>query len=160
MPLAGPVAEAVRAGTASWAVKPILVADIAEKFDAYAASNAALTKSGTSTLELALAGVPMVVTYRVNPITAWIVRRTVQVKYASLLNLLAKRAVIPELIQEDCTAEKLSAVLRGLLVDPSAGAAQVAAYRPMLESLHAPIGSPSQAAARAVLGLLNSSNDK
>ena len=160
VPLAGPVADAVRAGTASWAVKPILVADIAEKFDAYAASNAALTKSGTSTLELALAGVPMVVTYRVNPITAWIVRRTVQVKYASLLNLLAKRAVIPELIQEDCTPEKLSAVLRGLLMDPSAGAAQVAAYRPMLESLHAPIGSPSQAAARAVLGLLNSSNDK
>ena len=160
VPLAGPVAEAVRAGTASWAVKPLLVADIAEKFDAYAASNAALTKSGTSTLELALAGVPMVVTYRVNPITAWIVRRTVQVKYASLLNLLAKRAVIPELIQEDCTPEKLSAVLRGLLMDPSAGAAQVAAYRPMLESLHAPIGSPSQAAARAVLSLLNFSNDK
>ena len=160
VPLAGPVADAVRAGTASWAVKPLLVADIAEKFDAYAASNAALTKSGTSTLELALAGVPMVVTYRVNPITAWIVRRTVQVKYASLLNLLAKRAVIPELIQEDCTPEKLSAVLRGLLMDPSAGAAQVAAYRPMLESLHAPIGSPSQAAARAVLSLLNFSNDK
>ena len=160
VPLAGPVADAVRAGTASWAVKPLLVADIGEKFDAYAASNAALTKSGTSTLELALAGVPMVVTYRVNPITAWIVRRTVQVKYASLLNLLAKRAVIPELIQEDCTPEKLSAVLRGLLMDPSAGAAQVAAYRPMLESLHAPIGSPSQAAARAVLSLLNFSNDK
>ena len=160
VPLAGPVADAVRAGTASWAVKPLLVADIGEKFDAYAASNAALTKSGTSTLELALAGVPMVVTYRVNPITAWIVRRTVQVKYASLLNLLAKRAVIPELIQEDCTPEKLSAVLRGLLMDPSAGAAQVAAYRPMLETLHAPLGSPSQAAARAVLGLLNFRNDK
>ena len=154
VPLAGPVAEAVRAGTEAWAVKPILVTDIAEKFGAYAASNAALTKSGTSTLELALAGVPMLVTYRVHPITAWIVRRTVKVKYASLLNLLAEREVIPELIQEDCTPEKLASVLRGLLTDPLAGAAQVAAYRPVLEALRPPTGSPSEAAAAAVLALL------
>jgi lipid-A-disaccharide synthase len=155
VPLAGPVAEAVRAGTSEWAVKPILVEDAAEKFDAYAASNAALTKSGTATLELALAGVPMVVTYRVNPITAWIVRRSVKVKYASLLNLLAEREVIPELIQEDCTPEKLAAVLRGLLTEPSVRAAQVAAYRPVLEKLRPPAGSPSEAAAAAVLRLLD-----
>ena len=154
VPLAGPVAEAVRAGTEAWAVKPILVTDIAEKFDAYAASNAALTKSGTATLELALAGVPMLVTYRVHPVTAWIVRRSVTVKYASLLNLLAEREVIPELIQEDCTPEKLASVLRGLLTDPSAGAAQVAAYQPMLEALRPPAGSPSEAAAAAVLALI------
>ncbi len=154
VPLAGPVAEAVRAGTEAWPVRPILVTAIAEKFDAFAASNAALTKSGTSTLELALAGVPMVVTYRVNPITAWIVRRTVKVKYASLLNLLAGRDVIPELIQEDCTPEKLAAVLRVLLTDASAGPAQVAGYRPMLDALRPAHGLPSEAAAAAVLGLL------
>jgi lipid-A-disaccharide synthase len=151
VPLAGPVAEAVRAGTAGWAVKPILVTAAAEKFDAFAASNAALTKSGTSTLELAMAGVPMIVTYRVSPITAWIVRRTVTVRYASLLNLLADRSVIPELLQEDCTPEKLAAALLGLLVDP---AAQVAAYRPILEALRPPAGLPSDAAAEAVLALL------
>ena len=154
VPLAGPVAEAVRAGTAAWAVKPILVTDIAEKFDAYAASNAALTKSGTSTLELALASVPMLVTYRVHPITAWIVRRTVKVKYASLLNLLAERPVIPELIQEDCTPEKLASELQVLLTDQAAGAAQVSAYRPVLEALRPPEGLPSEAAAAAVLALL------
>ncbi len=154
VPLAGPVAEAVRAGTSEWAVKPILVTDVADKFDAYAASNAALTKSGTSTLELALASIPLVVTYRVNPITAWIVRRSVKVKYASLLNLLAGREVIPELIQEDCRPEKLAAVLRELLTNPSTGALQVAAYRPVLEALRPPVGSPSEAAAVAVLALL------
>ena len=154
VPLAGPVAQAVRAGTAEWAVKPILVTGTAEKFDAYAASDAALTKSGTSTLELALAGVPMVVTYCVNPITAWIVRRTVKVKYASLVNLLAEREVIPELIQEDCTPEKLALVLRGLLTEPGAAAAQVAAYRPVLEALRPPAGVPSEAAAAAVIALL------
>ena len=155
VPLAGPVAEGVRAGTAAWAVRPILVTDIAEKFDAYAASNAALTKSGTSTLELALARVPMLVTYRVNPITAWIVRRSVKVKYASLLNLMAGREVIPELIQEDCTPDKLATALRRLLTDQSAGAAQVAAYGPVLEGLRPPTGFPSEAAAAAVLRLLD-----
>jgi lipid-A-disaccharide synthase len=154
VPLAGPVAEAVRAGTDAWPVRPILVTDIAEKVDAFAASNAALTKSGTSTLELALAGVPMVVTYRINPITAWIVRRTLKVKYASLLNLLAGREVIPELIQEDCTPDKLAAVLRTLLTDASAGPAQVAGYWPMLDALRPAAGLPSEAAAAAVLGLL------
>ena len=154
VPLAGPVAEAVRAGTDAWPVRPILVTDIAEKFDAFAASNAALTKSGTSTLELALAGVPMVVTYRINPITAWIVRRTLKVKYASLLNLLAGREVIPELIQEECTPDKLAAVLRTLLTDASAGPAQVAGYWPMLDALRPAAGLPSEAAAAAVLGLL------
>ena len=154
VPLAGPVAEAVRAGTEAWPVRPILVTDIAEKFDAFAASNAALTKSGTSTLELAMAGVPMVVTYRINPITAWIVRRTLTVKWASLLNLLAGREVIPELIQEDCTPDKLAAVLRTLLTDAAAGPAQVAGYRPMLDALRPPAGLPSEAAAAAVLGLL------
>ncbi len=154
VPLAGPVAEAVRAGTADWAVEPILVTDEADKFGAYAASNAALTKSGTSTLELALAGVPMVVTYRVNPITAWIVRRSVKVTFASLLNLLAGRQVVPELLQEDCTPAKLAAVLRGLLTAPGVGAAQVAAYRPVLETLRPATGTPSEAAADAVLALL------
>ncbi len=59
-----------RQRTAAWPIRPILVADTAEKHDAFAASAAALTKSGTSTLELALANVPMLVTYRVNPLTA------------------------------------------------------------------------------------------
>lgn len=154
VPLAGPVAEVVRAGTEAWAVKPILVTDTAEKWDAYAASNAALTKSGTSTLELAMAGVPMVVTYKINPISAWIVRRTVKVRFASLLNLLADGEVIPELLQEDCRPEKLAGVLRALLTDPAAGAAQVAAYRPVMAALRPLSGTPSEAAAAAVLALL------
>ena len=58
-------------GFATWPVPPIIVTGAdAEKHDAYAAANVALTKSGTSTLELALAGVPMAVTYRVNPLSA------------------------------------------------------------------------------------------
>ncbi len=153
IPLAGPVADAVTAATGSWTIRPILVSDTLEKHDAFAAAAAALTKSGTSTLELALAGVPMVVTYRANPVTAWLVRRMVLVKYASLLNLLAEREIIPELLQDDATPDKLAAALEKILT-PAGAAAQRAAFAAPLAMLRPPEGEPSDAAAAAVLDLI------
>ncbi len=154
VPLAGPVAEAVRAATAAWPIRPILVTDPAEKYDAFAAAAAALTKSGTSTLELAMAGVPMLVAYRVNPITAAIARRTVTVRYASILNLLAETPMIPEFIQQDCTPDRLAPALQALLTDPAAARAQRAATAAALARLAPPAGRPSEAAAEAVLALI------
>ncbi len=155
VPLAGPVAEAVRVGTRTWPIPPILVADTAEKHDAFAASAAALTKSGTSTLELALAGVPMLVTYRVNPLSAAIARRLVTVKYVSILNLLVGRPLVPELLQRDCAPDRLAAALAPLLTDPTAAAAQRDAFSEPLAMLRPPGGgTPSEAAAAAVLDLL------
>jgi lipid-A-disaccharide synthase len=153
VPLAGTVAETVRAGTAGWPVRPILVTDPAEKYDAFAASAAALTKSGTSTLELALARVPMLVAYRVNPVSAAIAKRLITVRYASLLNLLAEEPMVPEFIQDACTPDRLAGALLGLMRDPGLAAAQVAATTAALERLRPPGGSPSAAAAEAVLEL-------
>lgn len=154
VPLAGPVAEAVRQGTGDWPVQPLLVRDTGDKYDAFAASAAALTKSGTSTLELALANVPMLVTYRVNPISAALVRRMVKVPYVSLLNLLAGREVVPELLQRDCTPERLAAALRPLLEDPAAAAAQRDGFAATLPLLRPGQDLPSHAAAGAVLDLV------
>jgi len=156
VPLAGPVAEAVKAATATWRRQPILVADTTDKHDAFAAAAAALTKSGTSTLELALAGVPMVVTYRANPITIWMVRRFALVKYASLLNLLMGREIVPELLQDNATPEKLAAALEKILT-PEGAAAQRASFAAPLAMLRAPDGVPSDAAAAAVLDLIEQS---
>jgi len=155
VPIAAPVAEAVRQGTAGWPMRPILVTETGEKHDAFAASAAALTKSGTSTLELALAGVPMLVGYRVNPLTAFIAHRLVTVRYASLLNLLAGREIVPEMIQQACTPDRLAAVLTHLLTDPAAADAQRVACRVELDKLRPPHGLPSEAAADAVLELLD-----
>jgi lipid-A-disaccharide synthase len=155
VPVAGPVAEAVRNGTDAWPIPPILVTDTGEKHDAFAASAAALTKSGTSTLELALAGVPMLVAYRVNPLTAAIASYLVSVRYASLLNLLAGREIVPEMIQQACTPERLAVALTRLLTDPATADAQRAACRDELEKLRPPHGLPSEAAAAAVLELLD-----
>jgi len=155
IPTAPHLVETLRQATATWPLSPILVTDETEKFDAFAAATAALSKSGTSTLELALAGVPMIVTYRVNPITAAIARRVIKVQFASILNLLAGRAVLPEFIQQDFTAAKLAAGLLPLLTDPAAAQAQRDAARPYLDMLRAPAGQPpSVAAANAVLALL------
>jgi lipid-A-disaccharide synthase len=156
VPVAAPVAEAVLAGTRAWPVRPVVVTEIEDKHDAFAASDAALTKSGTSTLELALADVPMLVTYRVNPITAAIARRLVKVRYAALVNLLADKEVVPELIQQACTPDRLATVLETLLTDQDAANAQRAAFRAVLDSLR-PSGnqSPSDSAAAAVLALLD-----
>ena len=147
------IAEAVAAHTADWPAKPIIVRDVAGRYDAFAAAAAALTKSGTSTLELAMAGVPMAVTYRVNPISAAIGRRLIKVPHVAMINLLAGRALVPELLQEDCRADRLAETLLGLLRDPAQAEAQRAGFAAALASLQAPEGTPSEAAAREILKL-------
>ncbi len=148
--VAGQVTSAVR----SWAVHPIVISEPQEKYDAFAAASAALTKSGTSTLELAMAGVPMVVTYRVHPLSAALAQRLVTIRYASLLNLIAGAEIVPELIQQACTPERLVVALESLLDGPGAQQ-QREAVRPVLNALRPPDGLlPSEAAANAVLELL------
>ena len=154
VPLAGPVQELVRQRTASWPIPPILVAEEADKHDAFAASAAALTKSGTSTLELALANVPMLVTYRINPVSAVIARRMIKVKYASLLNLLLGQPVVPELLQYDSRPDRLAATLHQLLTDQNTVAAQRRGFSEALQMLRPPAGTPSGCAADAVLSML------
>ena len=154
VPLAGPVEEVVRQRTALWPIRPILVADTADKHDAFAASAAALTKSGTSTLELALANVPMLVTYRVNPVSHLIARRMIRIKYASIVNLLLDRPVVPELLQYDSRPDRLAAELQRLLTDQGAVAAQRRGFAEALGLLRPESGTPSECAAEAVLSML------
>ena len=155
VPVAPAVAELVQAATSGWAVRPVIVTDAADKHDAYAAASAALTKSGTSTLELALAGVPMAVTYRVNAISAFMARRMIRVPHVAMVNLLAGREVVPELLQEACTAETLSRTVLSLMRDEARAAAQRAAFAEVVASLR-PAGNalPSDLAAAAVLDVL------
>ena len=152
LPVAAPVEEAVRAGTAGWPVPPVLLRDAGARRDGYAAAGAGLIKSGTSSLEMAVAGVPHVIGYKVNPVTAAIARRLIEVPHASLVNLLAAREVVPERLQEGCTPGRLAAELVRLLREPDAAAAQRAAFAEVLAMLRpAPGAAPSVAAAEAVL---------
>ena len=157
IPVSSVVAPLVRAEAAQWPASPILVEDLADKHDAFAAAaenGAGLIKSGTSSLEMAVAGVPHIVAYRVNPITAAIARRLIKVPHASLVNLLCAREVVPECIQENCTPERLTGALLPLLQNPASIAAQRQGFAETLARLRAPEGAPSEAAAKAVLAAL------
>ncbi|MBR0649375.1 lipid-A-disaccharide synthase [Roseomonas terrae] len=158
LPVAPIVADAVRRAAADWPAAPILLDGPDAKHDAFAAvaqsGGAGLIKSGTSSLEMAVAGVPHVVGYRVNPITAAIARQLIKVPHASLVNLLAEREIVPERLQENCTPRALADALVAPMLDLSVAASQRAGFAEALAMLRAPEGLPSEAAAVAVLGML------
>lgn len=85
------------------------------RYDLMAACDAVMAASGTVTLELAILGVPMVVAYRVSPVSHFLGRWLIKVEYASLVNLVAGEAVVPELLQREATPENISRALRPLL---------------------------------------------
>lgn len=91
-------------------------------YDALAAADCAIVASGTATVEAALVGTPMVVVYRVAPLTAFILRRLVHTSFFSMVNLVAGRRIVPELIQDDFTPAAVAAEVRRLLGSPAASA--------------------------------------
>jgi lipid-A-disaccharide synthase len=121
-----------------------------EIYHAFAASRAAIAASGTVSLELAAAGVPHLVAYRVNPLSAVAFRVLRRTGYVNLVNVLLDRFAVPELLQGDCVPEKLAQETLRLMNDAAARARQLADFRTALAAL-TPDVSPSRAAARTVL---------
>lgn len=112
--------QRVTEGVALWPVAPRIVVDPAEKWAAFRSARAALAASGTVTLELALSGVPTVAAYRLHVIEAAIARLfRIQAGLPSVIlaNLAIGENVVPELLQEDCTPEKLTDALLPLIGD-------------------------------------------
>jgi lipid-A-disaccharide synthase len=154
IPTVGTVHELVASEVRNWPVPTIAVRGNGPKYDAFAASNVALAASGTVTLEVALAELPMVVAYKVNPITHAILRRLVKVKFVNLLNLILDRPAIPEMLQHDCAPEPLARELTSLIDDRLARERQVEAYREGLQRLGRGDVSPGLRAADCVLRLI------
>ncbi len=147
------VAERVRAAAADWPGRPVVVEGDGEKYDAFAASDLAIAASGTVAVELALAALPTIVVYRVNPLTAWVVRRLVKVRFANLINIIADRPVVPELLQDACTPPRILSAAEALLDDEAARRAQGVAAQAIARTLGAGEEPPSLRAARQVLAL-------
>lgn len=89
-------------------------------YDALSAADCAIVASGTATIEAALLGTPMVVVYRVSSLSAFILRRMIRTPFFSMVNLIAGRSVVPELIQDDFTPAAVEAQIRSLLDSPAA----------------------------------------
>jgi lipid-A-disaccharide synthase len=149
--------EEVREGAGSWKVTPRIVVGEQEKRAAFRIAAAALAKSGTVTLELALARVPMVTAYRTGALEAWIVRRTIIVTSVILANLVIGENVVPEFLQEDCTADKLASALAEVLSDSPMRRRQIEAFARIDGIMSTGSQPPSVRAADIVLAMLRKS---
>ena len=142
--------DAVRTGTQEWS-KALIVEGEAEKYDAFAAANAALAASGTVSLELAMARVPSIIGYRLSPLTAMVARRLIRVKYASIVNIILDREAMPEFIQEKCTADQMAPALINLLQPGQHRDQQSCDIAQALKALQSGDTPPSTAAAKVVI---------
>jgi lipid-A-disaccharide synthase len=152
-PTVATVADKVVKKTQRWPIPALVLPETAEKYQAFAAADVALAASGTVALELAVAELPAVIAYRVNPASAILARLMLKVKFVSLVNLLSGRLVQPEYLQHRCTPERLVRALERLLSDAEARADQIAGYREVTGQLKSGEIPPSRQAARKILAL-------
>jgi lipid-A-disaccharide synthase len=146
--------EAIAEALAAWPVQPRIVVGDGEKRAAFRIAHAALAKSGTVTLELALSGVPMVTAYRTGSAEAWILRKAIKVNSVILANLVIGENVVPEFLQEDCTPEKLSQALREVLGDSALRRKQLEAFAKIDRIMSTGNQPPSARAADIVLATM------
>ncbi|VIO74417.1 lipid-A-disaccharide synthase [Bradyrhizobium ivorense] len=144
----------VREGVASWPIVPRIAVGDAEKRAAFRIARAALAKSGTVTLELALSGIPMVTAYRVGAAEAFILRRAIRVSSVILANLVIGADIIPEFLQEDCTPDKLAQALGEVIADTPERLRQLVAFSTMDAKMSTGDQPPSVRAADIVLATM------
>jgi len=136
---------------AEWPAPLHILEGDADKFSAFDIARAALAASGTVTTELALAGVPMAVAYRLGTLTYAFAKAVVRVKYVTLVNLLLDREAVPEFLQSRCRAELLAPCLVQLLQNDEARERQERDLQEAVHLLGRDEEAPSIRAARALL---------
>lgn len=146
--------ELIRELSGDWPIRPRIVTGDDERRAAFRAARVALAKSGTVTLELALSGVPMATAYRVSAWEAFIARRLVKVHSVILANLVIGENIVPEFLQEDCTAAHLAPALRDLIQDGPVRQKQLDAFARLDRIMSTGERSPSQRAADAVIATM------
>ena len=155
LPTVPHVGDYVRAETAKWTLPVTVIQDESEKRAAFDAATAALAASGTVSLELGLARVPMVIGYRIDRIAGTLVGRMLKVPSVVLVNLILDRPSVQELLQYRCTPENLSAALLPLLQETPERQRALADLDELKERMGAGGEHPSIRAARAVLEVLD-----
>ena len=143
----------VREGIKAWKVEPRIVLGEQDKRAAFRIARAALAKSGTVTLELALSGVPMVTAYRVGGAEGFVLRRAIRVSSVILANLVLGDNIVPEFLQADCTPDNLARALRPLLGDTPERTRQLQAFS-KLDAIMSTGKAPSVGAADIVLAMM------
>ncbi len=154
IPTLATLADSITTVVSAWPLDVQVVVGDADKYDAFAAADIALAASGTVALELAMAGTPTVIGYKVHPLTAWLVRKMIKTPYVNLINIVLGREAVPELIQENCRPDILAETLSGLLDNENLANQQSQAAGQALKQLGRGGPSPSGRAAGTILSIL------
>ncbi|GEC15996.1 lipid-A-disaccharide synthase [Nitrobacter winogradskyi] len=157
LPTTPHLVDEITTALATWPRRPRVVVGEDDKRAAFRVARAALAKSGTVTLELALAGVPMVAAYKAGSVEAWIARRVIRVSSVILANLVMRENVIPEFLQEDCVPGKLAPALQEILTDSPMRRRQLKAFARLDTIMATGQRSPSERAADIVIEVMRES---
>ncbi len=145
----------VKLEVATWQMPVHVTENDHDKYAAFAAAQAALAASGTVTLELAMAGTPAVIGYKMAPVTTFLVKRLVKVRFSNLVNLILDREAIPEYLLDKCRAKLLAKSIADILNNPSLQESQKTAYKEALSLLGHNEFDPNQRASEAILTVLS-----
>jgi lipid-A-disaccharide synthase len=154
LPTVRGVADVVRDLTQSWPIKPEIIENLDEKRAAFANATVAIAASGTVSLELAANACPMVIAYRMNPLTMWIMRRAALVDTVTLVNLVSETRHVPEFLGPDCRPDKIAPALMALMQSGPERDAQIAAMDVTMQRLGRGGEAPGLRAARSVLAAI------
>ena len=154
-PVSDSIATDVNAAAgADLRLQNIILLPEARKFDVFAASDVALACSGTVTTQLACAGIPSVVSYRLNGLTYMAAKRLYKPNYISIVNIAADEALMPEFIQGDVTGESLSSAVTAYLNDPDLRQQTSQKLIAQTDAMKGKGGSASERAALTVLDII------
>jgi lipid-A-disaccharide synthase len=148
--------QEIREASTQWVWTPRIIADPADKEAAFRNATAALAKSGTVTLELALAGIPMIAAYKVSPLEYHTLGPVLRKRLSTVIltNLLLGENVVPELLQHSCTSEGLAAALVPLLEDSPERRRQLEAFSRLDTVMEIGRSTPAARAADIVLEVM------
>ena len=149
MPIAPALEDIIKEQSEFWS--GVTIVKSAEKYDAFAASDISLASSGTVTTELAIHKTPMVISYKVDPLTAVWARRKLNIRFASILNNMADQEIIPEFVQENCDPIKMADALATLYHQPEVRAQQIRLVGEQLDKLSLDAIPASQKAANILV---------
>ena len=159
LPTVETVKDRIEAEVSTWPVPVLIVTGEMARYDAFAASNLALAKSGTVSLELSMAKVPHVIVYKLNRLSGWLAYKILKVKYVDLVNIMSDEEIIPECLQDNCNFDKIMLELNKLTGQN--GKEQIQRAQKALSMLGAGQAlTPSQKAAKRVLEIIEDYKNK
>lgn len=158
IPTVKTVAAMVEAMVAKSGLPVIVIEDEDDRHNAFKASAAAMAASGTVALELAIAGVPHVIGYKVSPLTAMLVRKFLHIQFVNLSNIMLGREVVPELLQEQCVPGNICRYMKEFLAQGDLYERQMQGFDKVREILGLGEQTPSENACDAVLKLIEKKN--